>query len=297
MNRTLLTFIASAVSLSAMLQARTFTDNQGRTVEAEMAGLRGENVVLSRNGRSAQWPIKKLSAKDQAYIEAWKKSPPKTPKVTAVLWERDGVGPEGAYEKKQDLGLPKNIPGLLETTESAKHKHYEVDMRNRSEVDAQHLTVAYVMYVLSGKGGMVQELPASTKVSLIPAMKGVTATTLGATYVRTKTKLTTFSLNRGNLSTGKDRDVSKERFGGIWVRVYSQDGKVVGEAQKLHPEIKRLKPQWNGPTEDEHIPLVGTFEKFEEFLKELPKPPGAPELPDIPEPPAKPAKPPAPPFP
>jgi len=43
------------------LSARLFTDDQGRTVEATLVGVRGEKVVLSRNGRAAQWPIAKLS--------------------------------------------------------------------------------------------------------------------------------------------------------------------------------------------------------------------------------------------
>ena len=144
------------------------------------------------------------------------------------------------------------------------------------------------MYVIGGKGATVQELPGSTTVKVVPSKKRVTATTLGATYIRTKTKLTTFTLNRGILSTGSDRDVSKERFGGIWVRIYSQDGTVVGEAQKLHPEISKLKPKWRGPKEDAHIPLLEAFEKLEKLLGERPKPPGAPDLPKAPAPPKPP---------
>ncbi len=287
-------FTAILLACSAWCEARVFTDNQGRTVDATLVGVRGDHVVLSRNGRAARWPIAKLSGKDQRYVKNWKKNPPGTPKLTVNLWERAGVGPEGTYEQKKGLELPKNVPGLLKTSETAKYKHFEVDMTNLSAVDANHLTVAYVMYVIGGKGGTVQELPASTRVETIPSKKRVTATTHGATYVRTKTKLTTFSLNRGLLSTGTDRNVSKERFGGIWVRVYAQDGTVVGEAQKLHPEIARLKPTWNGPKEDQHISSPEVFEKLAEIFAKLPKLPGAPDLPPLPRPPKNPGLPPLP---
>lgn len=282
------------LSGSALAETRVFTDDQGRTVKATLAGIRGDNVVLSHNGRSAQWPIAKLSKSDRAYVAQWKKNPPETPRIVVNLWERDGVGPKGKYEQKKGLELPKNIPGVLETNQTAKYKHYEVDMTNNAAIDASHLTVAYVMYVIGGQGGTVQELPASIAVETVPTRERVTATTMGATYVRTKTKLTTFSLNRGTLTTGKDRNVSKERFGGIWVRIYSQDGQVVGEAQKLHPEIARLKPTWNGPKEDEHIESPELFDMLAEFLDKLPKPPGAPDLPPKPELPEKPSKPKAP---
>ena len=260
------------------LTAKTFTDDQGRTIEAEIVGVRSDKVVLSRNGKSAQWPISKLSKGDQLYVKAWQKNPKKTPKVSITIWERDGVGPEGAYEKSNKPGLPKNIPGLIETTETTKYKHYEVDMTNIHSVDASQLTLAYVIYVIGGNG-TVQELPASTAIESIPATKRVREHTHGATFVRTKTKLTTFSLNRGNLSTGKDRNVSKERFGGAWVRLYAQDGTLVGENQRLHPEIQNLKLTWNGPKNDDHIPVMSTFDQLINLLKDLPKPPGAPNLP------------------
>ena len=290
-----------ASPLDSQAELRTFTDDQGRQIEAELVGVRGANVVLSRNGNGAQWPIAKLSAKDKAYVKTWQANPPLTPRVTVRLFERDGIGPSGKYEEKKGLELP-NITGLIEKTETPKYPHYDIDLNTLMLVDATHLTVTDVMYVIGGPGGAVLELPASSALDSSPAQQRGTTTSLGATYVRTKTKLTTFSLNAGTLSSGTNRSTAKERFGGIWVRVYAQDGAVVGEAKDLHPEIERLKPAWHGPKNDEHIPLLEAFEKLEEFLKSLPKPPGAPSLPakpdDVPKKPAlpKPPGPPAPPF-
>ncbi|MFV0416082.1 MAG: SHD1 domain-containing protein [Chthoniobacterales bacterium] len=62
--------------------SRTFTDNQGRTIEAEIIGVTAEKVSFKlQNGKELSVPILQLSAEDQTFVREWKKtadSPEKT---------------------------------------------------------------------------------------------------------------------------------------------------------------------------------------------------------------------------
>ncbi len=274
--------LALALSWCHPAGARVFEDNGGRKVEAELVGVRGDHVVLSRNGNLAQWPVAKLSAQDQAYVASWKKNPPKTPKISVRIWERDGIGPIGKYEETSSgPGLPKNIPMILETEEKEKYKHYDIDLTNTSaNLDANHLVMSYILYVIDESGNVI-DLPGSESISTIEAGKRVTTQTRGATYLRIKKTQTTLSITNFGITTGSDRSRANQRFGGAWVRVYAADGSMVGEARDLHPEIEKLKPAWTGSTDGkEAFPLLEALEKLGEMIREKlpPLPKGGPPI-------------------
>ena len=268
-------------SKSTFAEDRTFTDDSGRKMEAELIGFSGENVVLKRNGRIAQWPLKKLSKADIAYAQLWKKSQKSSPKILVRIWEREGIGEMGVInEGKLAPKFGKNIPLLKKTEEKAKYKHYDIDLHNDSPVDASNLILAYVLYVITPSRQVIGE-HASEMISTVGAGKRYTLKTQGVTYVRTKVTSTTIGTNLlGRLQIGSETDRSKETFGGIWVRVYSANGEMVGETKKLIPQLEKMNPQWvsekNAPTP----PAAASFEQLEEmlaplkeFLENLPKRP------------------------
>lgn len=265
-----------ALGFAAVAEARLFTDDQGRQVEAEMLGVNGANVVLERNGRSAQWPIAKLSKQDQAWVKAWLEDPPKTPKIRVNIWEREGIGQAGRFDEgASGPGIPKNIPGLVKTEETEKYRYYDVDLSNSAGVDALDLHLSYVVYVIDASNKVVDHA-ASEKIERIPAGGRETRATRAATFVRTKTTATTFSIGAlGNLSTGSSTDRSKERFGGAWVRVYSPDGELLGERKQLHDELERLDLRFTGSTSPgfSGVPVLESFGGLKELLEKLPKPP------------------------
>ncbi|MEM9017396.1 MAG: hypothetical protein AAGC68_10300, partial [Verrucomicrobiota bacterium] len=113
-----LVLIASAVTL----EARLFTDDRGRQVEAELLGVNGSNVVLSRGGQSAQWPISKLSEADQVYVKNWLRHSSSKPRVRVSVWEREGVSSAGGFEESSKPGIPKTIPLLRETEEKDSYR-------------------------------------------------------------------------------------------------------------------------------------------------------------------------------
>lgn len=60
----------STLALSQALEIRTWTDTQQRKVQAKLAAIQGDSVVLElQNGRKIPFPVAKLSAEDTAYIE------------------------------------------------------------------------------------------------------------------------------------------------------------------------------------------------------------------------------------
>lgn len=69
MNTNLL--LAAALLLSsASLHARTWTSITGQTAEAELVKIEGANVVVRMaDGRTSSFPIARLSAADQAFIQ------------------------------------------------------------------------------------------------------------------------------------------------------------------------------------------------------------------------------------
>ncbi|MCB1232065.1 MAG: hypothetical protein KDN19_17485, partial [Verrucomicrobiae bacterium] len=53
--------------------ARTFTSSDGRTLEAEIATVQGDDVVLKVGIKAYTVPISRLSEADQKFIQEWKK--------------------------------------------------------------------------------------------------------------------------------------------------------------------------------------------------------------------------------
>lgn len=285
----LLAGLVLLVTHSSYGEVRTFTDDQGRQIQAELVGLRGDNVVIKSNGRMAQWPIAKLSKKDQAYVAFWKQSAETTPRVDVRIWERDGIGEKGVIDdgKLDPSALGKNIPMIKQTEEKASYKHYDVDLHNRSAVDAKNLLVSYVLYVITPQNQVVGE-NGKDSISLVGAESRHTLKTRGVTYVRTKTTSATVSTNiLGNLSLGSNTSRSREKFGGAWVRVYSPEGNLIGEAKQLSDQLERMNPAWTGDTVENLLPTPSSFEQLEkllgiikEVIENLPEPP-----PGLPKPP------------
>jgi len=66
--------VAAVLLLPVISRAeiRTFTDSVGRTLEAELVGMRDGSAVLKLGGgRIAKVPLSSLSDDDQAYVKAW----------------------------------------------------------------------------------------------------------------------------------------------------------------------------------------------------------------------------------
>jgi len=115
----------------------------------------------------------------------------------------------------------------------------------------------------------------------IPAGGRVSQSSQAATLVSSKTTSPTLGTNvLGDLTTGTDTDRTKERFGGIWARVYGPTGELLGERKDLHDELERLDFQFNGITGNSYsdLPILEGFEKLQEILDQLPELPVRPRV-------------------
>ena len=139
--------------LPTVTDARVFTDDQGRTTDAELAGVQENDVVLWKQGLAMRWPLAKLSSTDQAYVREWQANPAATPHIGVRLWERQGLSPVGSFSDDQpgQPGLP-NIPGVMEVEKRATFHHYDIDLTNMGKTQANAVTVSYQIYVITASG-------------------------------------------------------------------------------------------------------------------------------------------------
>lgn len=234
--------------------------------------MRGENVVLSRKGRSAQWPIAKLSKADQSYVKKWQKNPPPVASVSVQVWEQGGSGKTDVRDSDGGFKAPKNIPLLKETTTTTKERHYQIQLSNRSSHDAKNLHLSYIIYLINEQNKVVPYHRSQT-VEEIASKQAKKIHTEGVSFVRNKTKSMTLGSNPlGNLSIGSTTKRSKERLGWIWVRLYETDGSLVGETKSLVSDLRNQKMVWTGSEKKEgflDLPIPADFDLLEKVLKGL----------------------------
>ena len=288
-----LSLVCPLAMLSLEAQARLFTDDQGRQVEAEIVGTRGDNVVLSSQGARGQWPVSRLAAKDQAYVKEWTASHTAVKKVGVQVFERDGIGEKGEFpkEEKGSSPLPEKLPIGPKVETKAAYHHCDLTISNTANVDASLLKVDYVLYTINDDGS-VGANAGTQPIASLPAGKSSNITTEGITALRTKTTKLKLNITRNNASVSEKTDRSKDQFGGCWVRVSGPDGTVIGEAKKLTPALEKLDPPWSEvAVKEEEIPVLKSFEGFKELLKKVLPPgggplrrEGGPRLPGLPKP-------------
>lgn len=62
------------MAASASAQSRTWTDVQGRTIEAELLRVESDAAVVRKSGRELRLPLAVLSSQDKEYLASWKAS-------------------------------------------------------------------------------------------------------------------------------------------------------------------------------------------------------------------------------
>lgn len=264
------TLAVAGILLVGSLEARVFTDDQGRTTEAELAGVYGDDVVLRREGVAMRWPVARLSAADQEYVRGWQTHPPETPRISVRMWQREGLSPEGTFtdEAAAHPGLP-DIPGVIEVEKRATYHHYDVDLTHQGSQQAPAVVMSYQLYVLTASGEVVTEVGSAAVPTLEPGKRS-TLSTKAVSSTRTKTSSLRLSAGAfGGVSTRQKTQRSQEKFGGGWVRAYAHDGTLVGEAMDLDPEIERMKPAWIAPVRIEAPLLEGGLDGFDTFVRQV----------------------------
>lgn len=237
------------LSLS-LAMGRTFTDTQGRAVEAEVLGLEGDTVMLSVKGKPVKLPIAQLSVDDQAYLKEWALNPP-PPRIHVALFEREGM--RKSSPPANQGGAP-FAPERLDTnfgrdkTQKEEHQHFQIDLTNQSLHASGPLTVRYKLYVRQNNGeyreqaGQIQSNPIAPGKREVHHSDSI-STRDTKTVTRSTFTETTYDRNApGGFTTDtkyrKSTSRTNESFGGIWVVVY-QNGQQVGEAKSMTDDLKK----------------------------------------------------------
>lgn len=70
--------------LIGSVHARTWTDDRGRTVDAEILRIDGDDPVVSLRGKEVKLPAAKLSPADHEFLDKWKLDHPVAPAAAAT---------------------------------------------------------------------------------------------------------------------------------------------------------------------------------------------------------------------
>lgn len=70
--RSALVAIFFAATLSAEAESRSWTNDAGKTIQAELVDVEGDKAVLNMSGNNFPVPINTLSEADQEFIKNWK---------------------------------------------------------------------------------------------------------------------------------------------------------------------------------------------------------------------------------
>lgn len=115
--------------LSAPAWARTWTDTQGRTLEAEMVSATEAEVtlLLDANQKQVTLPLARLSAGDLEYLKTLPKAPVKKETPSAKAPEGDGINFDAPWPQKVQFG---EDPQIVTVTEDKEAKRFVYESAN-----------------------------------------------------------------------------------------------------------------------------------------------------------------------
>lgn len=228
--------------------ARVFTDSNGRTIEAEVAGVRGDKVRLTVNGKVAEWPIANLSEEDQKYIAKWELNSPPV-KLILRVWERDGERPSSRpntySSSRPNSSRTPNGMGIQES--KSDYIHYQLDIVNPSVFDATYVAAQYVAYIIKEDGGIAWKM-GTFPIRMVAGKESRSVKTRSIEMLSTKTtsNVPSVSVNSNgttNLTYKEKISRSKQSNGGIWVKVF--DGaQLVAESKKVSKLVEDRALGW-----------------------------------------------------
>lgn len=257
-----LSALALFVASSASAEMRTFTNSQGREIEAEVTAVSGTKVTLKMgNGKSYTIPITSLSKPDQLYVKVWKDL-----KEEGGMKKEDGAGKdEGAkkpapvipdkvnYVFEIDADKERVKRGSKEENDMGESRRdewiYQVELENRSRIKLEGLQMSYRVYVdaEASKKMTFDEPPKyyGGRVEIEPMDDGAS--------VMLKTKevpLNELELAPGYVFNDGSRNDLEDKLEGIWLKIWHGDKKVA-EFKSNNSTVKKAKWMDEDPADPE----------------------------------------------
>jgi hypothetical protein len=233
------TVIAGFCLLAAFAHAapRTFTDQFGRTITAEIMAVDGDQVSIRReDGQVFTLSTSKLTEEDQTFIKQWSATKPSTSSLAEKAEDKFLPDP-----KKIVVGLSRGKfdTRVLTKFDTYVHKHenwgYSIQLTNQHLRPVENLRVEYNLFARTFADTSTPTLITGAKNLKVLASRGSEVFRTGSAEV-CKTKDTYFGYN----SAGEMR--------GIWIRIYA-DGQLLLEQSS--PDSLMTTEKWTKIKKDE----------------------------------------------
>ena len=134
--RSALVAIFFAATLSAEAESRAWTNNAGKTIQAELVDVEGDKAVLNMNWNNFPVPINTLSEADQEFIKNWKKSAPSDSSGDANIagnWDSEWPKIVSA-DVSQDIEILKEDEAEGEYVYASDHYEFICDVKLNASV-------------------------------------------------------------------------------------------------------------------------------------------------------------------
>jgi hypothetical protein len=250
----LISSLASMAFQPVSAATRTFTDQKGREIEAEIVSVAGTKVTLKlANGRTSTIPIKVLSKGDQTFVRLWQDADRIVPGGKA-----DPVIPKNiTYRLRLEVDKERTKKGTKTRVETAEVRTdewiYEVELENRSRVNLEGLEMSYRIYVdpkASAKLTFFESPPGfyGGRVKVKPVADG--------RKVMVKTgpaKLKELELDGDREFRDGSRNNLEDKLEGVWIKLWHGDRKV-GEFKSNSSLVKKATWADNEPADPEAEP-------------------------------------------
>ncbi|MDP0495480.1 MAG: hypothetical protein Q7Q73_04650 [Verrucomicrobiota bacterium JB024] len=209
---------------------RDFTDQQGRTMNAELINVMGDQVRLKRSdGAVFNVDPSVFCPEDQEIIRVW---------MLTTLSQRDALLKINA---KAAGTTPKSIEGVEGVDVEQWDGYYRVDLENTSDTSLENIEIRYCFLAFHMKVAADKRREGKTEIvkgSLtIPSIKprdDFSFDTIKADMMNT-------ALQKGYVWADGGKDDSKDKLDGIWIRLYYQ-GHFISEWSS--PSSMKEKYDW-----------------------------------------------------
>ena len=228
----------------ASAEMRTFTDTQGREIEAEILTVSGSKVTLKlANGKTYTIPVSKLSKDDRFFVEVWADLDKK-----GEGEKTEGTGPmipdRVNYRFELEVNKERIKKGDKTRVDRGEYKLdewiFKVELENRSRVDLEGLEMSYRIYVdtkASAKLGSLEEPPKvyGGRVKVDPVDDG------DSVLVKTgPAKLMELQLDGDFVFNDGSRNKLDDDLEGVWIKVWHGEKKVA-EYKTSNSTVKEAK--------------------------------------------------------
>lgn len=236
--RRILAGLAFIAALTAQAEMFTLTDTQGRTINADVLSVSGDQVKIKRDGSTFNVPLATLSADDQKKLKAWAET-----QTTRI--------PPGGLQVELSRGIFKTEKqtsdvalvggGIVKNgrTKTEEKWGYAVTLTNKTSRPLENLRAEYMLFA-TVDNLHVKEKQGLKKQRYRSAIE--TVPELGRHVFRTETISAIKEKYNGNIVSARSGESSsREMLTGIWLRIY-QDKELVYEA--VMPESLRTTEKW-----------------------------------------------------